>query len=277
MSTRVVRETIVAGATIMTTIKMNSFARGQRAPKKNPTPDAVRKNNDRLAEKKLTALINANFFPGDHHVTLTYRDIKSPEDQRKELEGFIRRMKYEYKKRGEEFKYIHVTEYKGKRPHHHIVMNYIDLRIVHKQWKAGNIKASELDASRNYAALASYLIKETNKTFRLADNATKKRWCASKNLERPIVVKEVMSSSLLFDKPAAVKGYSIEVDSIQYYRHPFTQLEHLEYIQVSDDPVPRIRKWRKGKVQKRGESFRRFENIRQLAFDDCEDYSWGTI
>lgn len=275
---RVIRETIVAGATIMRTIKVNAAASGHaRKPKSNPTSEAVRKHNDILAERKLTALINANFFPGDLHITLTYRDTLTAEEEKKELRNFLRRMGNEFKKTGKEFRYIHVTEYLNKRPHHHIVMSYIKLSTIQKQWKHGLIRSTPLDKTRNYSTLASYLIKETSKTFRLGENALKKRWCASKNLERPIVVREIMTSTALYDRPTAIKGYEIDPDTINYYKHPFTQLEHLDYVMVSTDPVPAVKKWRKGKVMKRGESFRRFENIRQLELTDYSEYEWGVI
>lgn len=274
---KVIRETIVAGATILRTIKVNCSEYGPRKPKANPTSEAVRTNNDRIAERNLTALLNANFFPGDLHITLTYEELLNEEEQKAELNKFLRRMKREFKKADREFRYVHATEYENHRPHHHIVMSYIDLPVIHKQWKQGRIYSSMLDTSRNYATLASYLIKETNKTFREAGNAMKCRYHCSRNLDRPIIVREVMSSIQLFEKPAEIKGYSIDEDSIRYYQHPFTAMEHLEYLMISTDPVPRIKKWRKGKRMKRGESFRRFEEIKQLELDDFGEYEWGTI
>lgn len=272
---KIIRETCVAGAVIDRTIKLNTYRPGSRAPKCKPTIEAVQKNNDRIAEKKLTRLINANFYPGDLHVTLTYAELKSAEEQRKLLNNFLRRMKREFKKLGKEFRYIHATEYKNHRPHHHIVMSYIDVNIVSEQWKEGWVWSSSLDSTRNYYVLASYLIKETSKTFRLAENAMKQRYSCSRNLIRPIVMREELSLIELFEKPRAIKGYTIEEDSINYYRHPFTGLEHLEYRMISNDPVPRVKSWRKGNAIKRDETFRRFEEIVQLDMGDI--FEWSTI
>lgn len=275
---KVIRERILAGATILTTIKINTLpGSGKRKPKSKPSPDAVRKNNDRIAERNLTALINANFFPGDLHIILTYARAISLEAAKKELNNFIKRMRREYKKAGKEFRYIHVTEYKNKRIHHHIVMSYIDVNTIQNQWHCGRIRSTPLDKSRNYQVLANYLIKETSKTFRLGENSTKQRYTPSRNLERPVVVRETMSSAALFDRPAAIKGYAIDPDSINYYKHPFTQMEHLDYIMISTDPVPRITKWRKGTVLKRGESFRRFESLRQVELDDMDEFEWFVL
>ena len=183
---RVIRERIIAGPTILTTIKMNTLpGSGKRKPKSKPSPDAVRKNNDRIAERNLTALINANFFPGDLHIILTYARAISLEAAKKELNNFIKRMRREYKKAGKEFRYIHVTEYKNKRIHHHIVMSYIDVNTIQNQWHCGRIRSTPLDKSRNYQVLANYLIKETSKTFRLGENSTKQRYTPSRNTRKP--------------------------------------------------------------------------------------------
>lgn len=275
MSCRVIRETCVAGACIDVTIKLNTMAHGARKPKSNPTSDAVRENNDRLAEKNLTRLLNANFYPGDLHVTLTYEEAPTKEEAEKEKQNFLRRMSREFKKIEKEFRWVAVTEHENHRIHHHIVMSYIDMRIIHKQWKRGHIRSSVLDATRNYSVLANYLIKETQKTFRQASNATKRRYSCSRNLVKPIVVREVMSSVQLYEKPRDIKGYHIDENSIRYYTHPFTQLEHLEYMMVSTDPVPRVKKWRKGKVVRRTETLDRFEELKQL--DIFEEFEMRTI
>ena len=272
---KLIRETCVAGAVIDRTIKLNNEIGKTRAPKTKPTSEAVRKNNDRIAEKRLARLLNANFYPGDLHVTLTYAEIRTEEEQKRILNNFIRRMKREYEKAGREFKWIHVTEYENHRPHHHIVMSYIDLRVIHEQWKEGNIKSSALDKSRNYIKLAQYLIKETSKTFRKASNATKQRYQCSRNMVRPIVIREEMKLKDLYDNPTAITGYSIDEDSIRYYRHPFTAMEHLEYQMVSTDYVPRIKSWRKGFAVKKDETFRRFKEICQL--DMGTIIGWSTI
>ena len=101
---RVVRETCVAGRVIDITIKVHSGAHyNKRAARKNVTSEMVQKNNDRLAAKKLTRLIHANFDQDSHHYTLTYRQEPSLEESQKILQKFIRRVAYRMKKLGEEF------------------------------------------------------------------------------------------------------------------------------------------------------------------------------
>ena len=266
---KVIRETWVAGAVISVMIKASIAGnKRRRRPRYNPTNESVIRNNDRLAVRKLAALINANFYPGDYHVTLTYAgEVPDPREAKKIFDNFIRRMKREFQKEGKEFYWIAVTEYKNKRIHHHIVMSYIDFEIIEKQWTRGHIFTSSLDRTRNYTKLAEYFVKETQKTFREPENATKRRWSASRNLKRPVVKRELVEARRLFEDPKPLKGYELCRDSIRRYEHPFTGMEHVEYQMVSTDPVPRLTTWRKGKIVNRQETYMRASEI-QIDIND---------
>lgn len=270
-----IREVCIAGAAIDVTIKYSARAdRKHRGANVNPSRAAVIKNNDRLAAKKLTRLMNANFYPGDYHCTLTYAgDEPTPEEAQKEINNFKRRMTREYKKLGKEFKWIEVTEHHNHRIHHHIVMNWIDETVIARQWKAGHVRFTELDRTRNYKKLAEYLIKETTKTMRIPGAETKQRWSASRNLTRPIIKREIVDPRAMYETPRALKGYDIIQDSINRFEHPFTKIEHLEYMMISTDPVPRIKTWRQGKIIQRDETYRRASEI-QISMDSllCWDF-----
>lgn len=266
---KVIREICVAGAVIDTIIKASFRNSGKRKPKEKVTPEGVKKNNDRLAILKLTRLINMNFYPGDFHCTLTYANVLDPEEAKHQLNLWLKRMRREYEKQGKEFYWVAVTEFKNHRIHHHVVMNYIDQGIIAKQWKQGHVRCSMLDRSRNYRKLAEYLIKETQKTFREPDNATKRRWSVSRNLKRPIIKREWVSVANLWREPKPLKGYKIDYDTLRYYEHPTTKLEHLEYMQISTDPVPRIKTWRKGKIVNREEGYIRAANL-QMEFENID-------
>lgn len=258
---KVIRETCIAGAVIDRAVKASFPHGGARRPKSKPTSEAVRKNNDRIAAKKLTRLINANFMPGDLHVTLTYAEVVNVEKANHELDLWLRRMRREYHRRGREFKYIAVTEYENKRIHHHIVMSEIEFSTINRQWTAGRIRCTALDETRSYKALAEYLIKETQKTFRQPDNALRRRWKASRNLIRPAVKREWVSVRELFRDPKALKGYQLDEDSIRRYQNPITGLEHLEYQMIAIDPEPRLRRWIKGR-KARPETYIRMYELR---------------
>ncbi len=281
MLERVIRETCVAGAVIDKCIKASFPHKEKRKKRGKPTSDAVKKNNDMLAIKLLTRLINLNFFPGDFHTTLTYAKAVTAEEANRQLDNWIKRMRREYKKLGKEFYYIAVTEFKHQRIHHHVVMNYIDFKIINKQWKLGRIRCTPLDKTRNYRKLAEYLIKETQKTFREPGNSTKRRWKPSRNLKRPVVKREWVSVSQLFqnlDDIKPVKGYAIDKESMRKYTNPVTGLEHIEYQMVSTEPVPRLSVWRRGKKVKRNETYIKMQDMRQLEIE-LEDHAatWSAL
>lgn len=281
MLERVIRETCIAGAVIDRCIKASFPRGGKRKKKEKAASDAVKKNNDMLALKNLTRLINLNFYPGDLHTTLTYAKELSPEEANSELDKWIKRMRREYKKLDKEFYYIAVTEFKNKRIHHHVVMNYIDFQVINRQWKMGRIRCTPLDKTRNYRVLAEYLIKETQKTFREPENATKRRWKPSRNLKRPVVKREWVSISQLFqnlDDIKPLKGYEIDRDTLRKYTNPVTKLDHLEYQMVSNEAVPRLSVWRKGKKVNRNETYRKMDEMRQMDME-LEDHAavWDVL
>ena len=272
---KVIREVCVAGAALDVTVKMSPYTiSARRAPKTKPTTEAVMKNNDRLAVKNLTRLLNANFFPGDYHVTLTYSREAPAWKAKKNLNRFFRRMRDRFRKEDRELYYIAVTEYENHRIHHHVVMSYIDQRIIEEYWPEGHVRFSVLDRSRNYYKLAEYLIKETQRTFRQPGNENKRRWTGSRNLKRPVVKREMVDIRQLFDDPKPLKGYEIDQDTVRRYEHPCTGLEHLEYMMTSTDPVPRIRTWRKGKIVNRQETYLRAE---LLQIDMSTLDGWSTV
>ena len=90
---KIVRETWIAGAVISVMLKSKFGSNtGTRQPKHNPTSAAVMKNNDRIALRKLAALLNMNFFPGDYHTTLTYAG-DAPDQQAAKKELFQQKLK----------------------------------------------------------------------------------------------------------------------------------------------------------------------------------------
>lgn len=262
IGSKFIRETCIAGPVIDVTVKYSMASdNSHRAAKTKPSREAVMKVNDRNATKKLTRLMNANFHPGDWHITLTYEEAPDQKQAKKNISNFKKRLSRQYGKIGKEFKWIEVTEYEHTRIHHHMVISYIDPAIIEKQWKHGHVRFTALDRTRNYRKLAEYFIKETTKTMRTPGNETKKRWSASRNLTRPIVKREIVNPSAIYEKPRELKGYQIDIDTVRRYEHPFTHIEHLEYMMVSTDPVPRLKTWRKGTIVEKDETLRRASEV----------------
>lgn len=213
-----IEEIVYAGATIEVTKRFSPRYQGQkvqRGAKKNKTPEDMKKVNQRNAEINLRRLINTNFNPGDLHIVLTYKkgNRPNPELARQQLEKFLRKLRTYFKKQSEVLKYIAVTEYLNKAIHHHLVIPSMDTRDLPELWPHGRPLLSPLDNTRQYEALAVYLIKETSKTFAKEGSIQGKRWCGSKNLEKPKIIKRIISAGAWRKEPKPRKGYYIEKGS----------------------------------------------------------------
>lgn len=199
--------------------------------KRNVTREQVRENNDRLAVRNLTLLLNENFDHTCCHYSLSYETEPSVEQAAKDRKDFIRRMKRAIP----DLKYVAVTEYTNVRLHHHIVLNTTDVDLVEEIWGKGIVRPAVLSRSGEYSGLADYLVKETNKTFRDPEGVHKHRWTASRNLKRPEFRRKEVSVRKLEEDPEPLKGYFIPSDKLRRYTHPVTGLEYLEYFMVAID------------------------------------------
>lgn len=251
---KVIKETCIAGKVIDVTLKVSSGKHNEkRKEKRNVTPEKIQKNNDRIAQKQLMRLLNANFQEGDLHIVLTYKTIPTIEQAKKDRGAFIRKIR----KSNPGVKYITVTEYEHTRIHHHIVLSKMDIGIITEAWKKkGYVHQTSLDDTGEYQKLAEYLIKETSKTFREPGSVNKRRYACSNNLFRPIVKREEVSMKEMFEEPEPIKGYYIPKDSIRRYPHPVTGIEHIEYLMVAIDKPRKNKVWNRGKRVSAREYFR---------------------
>ena len=243
-----IKTTIKAGRTIevFKTYSGRYGVKGiPRSENRKKTPEEMKKVNLRQAEKKLRILMNANFAYGDYHITLTYKNgvNRDPETAKKQLDKFIRQARQAYRSLGKEFKWIGVTEYENRRIHHHLVINSIDTRRLIELWPYGRMYCVNLDSDYDYVRLAAYFIKETEKTFRRADAAQKKRWRCSRNLVHPEPKREIIRSRSWKDEPTPKKGYYIVKDSVENGINPITGYPYQSYRMVLLDlpDIPLIR------------------------------------
>lgn len=213
-----IQEVVIAGAT-KEVHKKHSSRYGRkgipRGENKNTTPEAMKRVNERHAETNLRRLINTNYKCGDIHLVLTYRkgERPTPEQARRDLELFLKRLRRYYKKKNEELKYISVTEYANAAIHHHLIINSMDTRDLIELWPHGQPRPTYLDNTGQYGQLASYLIKETSKTYK-TENGSGKRWSASKNLKKPKIIKTIVKANSWREIPKATEGYCLEINSI---------------------------------------------------------------
>lgn len=219
-----IKETIIAGDVI----EVRKYFSGRigkrihRSSRIGITSDAQRAVNDRMAERKLRGLINANFSAGDWHLQFTYAgEAPSKEQAREDLRKALREMRKIYRKNGKELKYITVTEYESKRIHHHLLLPKLNIGEIQKAWNHGMVRATALYANDDYHALAAYLIKETRRTYNAENALYRKRYNASRNLTKPTVIKETVKADTWREKPTAKKGYTIVTDSVEVYTDIF--------------------------------------------------------
>lgn len=267
----VVKDKCLSGNVIDVTVKIKGGTHtGKRTERKNVTREAVRKNNYRLAVKRLARAINANFNQGDLSLVITYDDEHKPQgktEAQKSVSKFLAALKYHCTKIGHTLKYIYVTEgiRSGKRIHHHIIVNLQDLALINKLWKYGYVRATALDDSGDYTKLAEYLMKEQS------DEVSAHRYHGSRNLIHPKVKRTDCNIEELDADPKAEPGYYIPKDSIRRYEHPVTGLPILEYRMVK---LPDT----KGKRYLRGRTVRETENYKpnyeeeQDSFLDWEEW-----
>ncbi|WP_312644007.1 hypothetical protein [Hydrogenoanaerobacterium sp.] len=193
--------------------KTQSSRYGYNIPRKENTgntPEAVQKNNQRLAEDTLRQLINENFKHGDLHTTLKFfppQRPKDPKEAQKHVQKWIRRMQTRLKKLEIEFKYIYAVEI-GKKGavHIHVIMNYVDIRIVRELWTHGTIYFVPLYSEGQYRELANYIIKQTSEMYK-QKGWTGRRYTPSKNLSKPKVEKRRVNAKTWREEPKPPKGY----------------------------------------------------------------------
>lgn len=211
------------------TIEIKKYHTGKSRPKGEPRNKRFRETtvsqeevNRKNAEATLRWLLNENFRGGDYHIVLNYQrkpsePHRTPEQMKSDVKTFLRKMRAEFRKQDEEFKYIYVFEIgeKGSR-HTHVVMNHIDLRCVQKYWPYSRITCTPLDSSGSYWKLANYLMKYSDKTFRTVGALMGKRYSRSRNLRLPKIRKRVIKKASTYrDVATAKKGYFIDIDTIE--------------------------------------------------------------
>lgn len=224
--------------------------KGQRQQRQEPvrkkTREEIQQANMRQAARKLARKINANFKPGDWHVTLTYKDKPTIGEAQDNISKFLDKMRDRYKRRGHQFKYILVTEYKKKRVHHHIIINHINdgkrttTDFVREAWKGkGSPKFVGLYDNAEYRKLADYFVKETEKTFREDDSPVKQRYSCSRNLINPQVRRRIKTTKSGWAmNPRPRPGYYIDQDTV-YNGTDKLGYPYQRYVMVKANPSER--------------------------------------
>lgn len=185
----------------------------ERAAKSRLSSAARQRLNFRHAWQKLELEIAANFAAGDRFVTLTYGDGHLPENRDgaiKYMGKFLRKLRQQRKRRGEELKYIYVTEEMSSEPgrpgrlHHHLIVNACagDEETIPALWAAGQVDMQRLleDPRDGYEARARYLVKERHPGA-VGRKVGLRAWTPSRNLVKPEVSSELVPENLTLAAP----------------------------------------------------------------------------
>ena len=192
-----------------------------RAQRKRGASD-LRKvdSNFKSAVRQLARLLNCNFTHGDLLVTLDYSSIgdKSKDDFRKDCQLLLRRLKYQCKKEGKEFRWVwvfgEISTHTGlpSRPHHHIVMPRFAYETLVKNWEYGSVNYRLLQDQKDYTKLALYLLRNVDRNIPDA-----KKYRASRNMKKPewdeVAVKKLMPIRIPKDAQVQARG---EYDPARY-------------------------------------------------------------
>ena len=229
----------------------NYGARGEkRSPKRKASEEQIRKQNQTNRVKKVRRIIKANFQTDDLWITLKYpkgyrTDIKIVQ---KNLSVFNRKMRTEYKKREQDYKYIIRVEI-GKRGgiHIHAVINRArgtpetDI-LVRRFWPHGTINFVPLYEAGGFSALAEYIVKPVPEEiqgqldlFADIDKKVLTKYTCSRNLIRPVPERKFYSrrtvEKLVRDGPKPTDGYYVDKDSIRMGVNEYTGMSYLYYIE----------------------------------------------
>ena len=199
----------------------------ERGVNENLTSEEQEKRNLKLARKKMTRLINANFGGNDYFVLLTFSREVTREEAKKDLGNFWKRLGRWKKKHGEELKYIWVIEEQGK-VHFHIIMNEIKglnmkaaWEVLQEKWGNGLVLIKRLKKNQKDMKLANYLTKENGKKG-------ERRWKASRNLKQPKVKIEQVKENASYRKLKPPKGYVL----VAHFENYFEEIGWVRYMKA---------------------------------------------
>ena len=180
---------------------LGKIGKKSRSERQHVTPEMIRKNNIRIAEKKLRLLIDMNF---------------------------VRRLRARFKKENEPCKYIYIMERQGK-THFHMLLNQgirLNTKILKQLWEYGYTKVELYRGEAEDAiGLAKYFIKERKMDIQGSPTHASKKWVSSTNLDKPKVESKTIKATEWRKEIKVPQGYYLDKDSvyegINNYGYPF--------------------------------------------------------
>lgn len=228
----------------------NYGAKGEkRAPREKATPEQIEKQNAWKREVHSRRTMKLNFERGDLWCTILYPQgtRKGIDEVKKDLTKFIRKLRNEYRKRGDELKFMYRIEI-GSRGgiHIHMICNHargeppIDM-IIQNVWSHGRVHFERFGGEEeDYEKLSSYLVKPQNEEQMQKRTPEERRalraYSSSRNLIRPKAERKEYKRrtvhKMLVEGIEPTKGYVIDKSSIVKGVNQFTGLSYLYYTEI---------------------------------------------
>ncbi len=234
-----------------------------RTPSRKPTPEAVRRNNQRRKERRCSRMVDKYFNEDDYILTLTYRKECRPSGMQEcveHLQKFFRKLKSEYAKRFYELFWIRNIEVGPRGSWHvHVVMNRIEGAdyLIKSYWKehGGVYFQFYSDHKDRGEDIGKYIAKSN---ISAPDKITESSWSHSRNVKEVEPEETVIFGHSMNDAPRTPKGYYLDKDSYKDYIND-EGYRHREYIFRKIDPVRIDHTLKKRKKKKPGSvlSFRK--------------------
>lgn len=234
-------------------------AKGEkRAPKKRASPEQIQKQNQRNKEKIVLRKLRYNFKSGDLWVTLKFpKGTRMKAEQLKEIwNRFYGRLKYQYKKRGQELKFIYRMEIGAKGGVHiHLAVNRLEgtpgaSEVINRIWNqfGKRLNYTPLYEDGHFKELADYIVKPLEKEAvegqlylfgEEEDMEVFSHYGCSRNLKLPQVehheYKKRTVRKLVEEGPVPTPGYYIDRDSIRFGENPYTGESYYYYTEIRLD------------------------------------------
>lgn len=223
------RKTVIAGDVTYAVITPMANPRDDEAKRKkiNQISAAARaRMNCNAACRKLEFLIASNYAMHDLVFSLTYRDDNLPsnyKEAQKLLGKFLRWLRDYRKARGQELRYIYVTEgmHGDHRLHHHLIINATgdDLEVVRSLWHWGDEVQMSYIREKGYEGWARYLSKER----REGSLNGKLMYIPSRNLKKPIVKIELVGDDVSIEAPPGAVDVVESGDRNEYASYKYVK------------------------------------------------------
>lgn len=213
-----------------------------RSKRKNPTKEEIARQNQKNRENHIRRILKANFKAArDYWITFTYQKGKrtDPQEVNEDLTKLIKKLKYQYQKRGAPCKWVARVEV-GKRGagHIHMVINRIpdaDL-IISEAWNlipgSGHIDLTMLRVKGEFKELAAYIVKRAENEEIAPVQQTYSSYRRSRNLEVPKPRRRIIKTKKLLTEPEPYKGYFIDKSSVVFGVNPITGYRYQHFTMI---------------------------------------------